>query len=640
MLADAAAPAPGMPMGAQTTRILFPGNGALHYNPHDRTLIPPCQKGPMMESRCAILSGCLPGACARESDGSVKSLAGVWTLLAPRSPWRTLGSCVLPLFLLFRLAPAQDLVVSDLERLGSPFETERADAIASLVEDGVDPESLRPLLESDDPRLAVGSATVLARVASSPAAAESLLLAARRNRDRVARIRIGKLFFDTACRLRWTGEELHDKNLPLDSMLMRAACRFARSELIRLVKRGTEWTDYRALSSFFPMGTYAVPALAAAFFDEDLPVAPRALAAVALGRLDAREFWVGDGDRLHARLRGILDSDRTDLKHGLLFGAACFGHASRPFVRDIAEFTRVDASGLLIQSGLYYLYSLPQPNIEASRDELVACVEEFGSGYFQTALYNASELLARLKSPELARSLAEEIANEPTFASYWLFVAIMANFSSQQGAEAEARIRPLLEWALGPDQEIPQLEALGLWYWRERYGGDPAGSDVAAILEAVRESVGTTYLENDDPDNYAQRSGVEILALLGDPEAAGIIGRMLKHENEAVRMAAGMAAGNGSYEALVPALREAMREKQEYSSFGAAWGLKLLANRDCLTYFAGLLESGNAVLMPAALGCLRELTKQKLDPTIPKGSAAWRRRGRAWRAQLAKKPVK
>ncbi|MCA9321336.1 MAG: HEAT repeat domain-containing protein, partial [Planctomycetes bacterium] len=427
----------------------------------------------------------------------------------------------------------------------------------------------------------------------------------------------------------------------VDPDFQRAARRAVRAEISRLADRATTWTDDRRLQSLASVGSAAPAALADLLMDVQESLSSRCLAALALARCDARSYWVAEDGRPSAYVRQVLDTGEPVLKLAMLYGAAAQGCHDAAFVAEISRFTREDAfDSDLIQAGLYFLYALPQSVIDRDPEPMTACLEEFLQlGHSGQVLYNASELLKRLQDPSEARKHLEIFRSDPGFHSYWMLIGLMNNLTRLDAAARVAEVRALLEPVLssagGEDAYPPQVRGLAAWYWRDQFSAWPDGVDRDALLELIRQSTDEVHTKNVDADNYAQRSGAEILALLADPKALPQLERLLNHHNESVRMVAAIAVGQGNYQGGRDALAKLAARDEEYAAFGAAWALKALGDPRSRPTFVRLVRCGNLVLAAPSLAALREITEVRVADFEPKTPSEWRLRAAAWQARLA-----
>ncbi|MEZ6194280.1 MAG: HEAT repeat domain-containing protein [Planctomycetota bacterium] len=420
----------------------------------------------------------------------------------------------------------------------------------------------------------------------------------------------------------------------------RAVTRAVRDALERELHAGTRWTQYRRLARLAALEPQASRVLAGIVRDTGAGLETRCLAVMTLARLDAPEFWGGEAPPDPDPVALILDARGDDapasLKMALLFGLAMRGPDGLARSRRVATFALEDAfGGQLIESALYYLYTLPAPAAREARDEIARCVDEYGDdGYSDRELYGASQLRRRLEDPARLRRAVTALPERPeSFALYFEFCAVLDGLKRLPAEEAAAIRARLVAWGLDEARTVPQVRLGAWWYAREEAPELPRPA-LEPLLAAVRDSALAVHGEQADSDFYAQRGAAELLGAFPDPANAPVLRRLLDHDSEAVRMAACLAASRAPDASFTTRLVEIAGEDGDYAGVGAALALAALEDPRAAGFLVDVLDSGNRLLMPDALARLRALRGESIAAGLPDTPSAWRARARAWRERL------
>ncbi|MEE9391817.1 MAG: HEAT repeat domain-containing protein [Planctomycetota bacterium] len=516
--------------------------------------------------------------------------------------------------------------------LSSPYAGERDAAVNELGRLLKTPHPLLQRLPSKSADLRTGAARTLGQHFQGKAVVSALLRAWDQETDAFVRSSLATAIMSCAFRSGLESEAILRSQFR--KALTPAACSFVRAKIQDLSLGGVRWTNHRKLGRFASLGPYAAPALIPILTAEGAKSSTpaRCLAAMVFGRLDAPAFWgVGGGQKIaKAPAWRILDGDDnehpSDFKMALLYAAALQGPDSPELIRRVARFVREDAfSGHLIEAGLYYLYTLPGGAEKGAEEPLRSCAREFlGYGYTDRELYNAAHLLRRLPSKKLIREAAAQLAeHDLSFARYFYFCAAVDNLGELPEGERGKLREKLYEWGLKEDRS-PQTRLATAWYWRRDKGELPPSIDLKKLKEDVRESVRKVQGQQDDADFYAQRAGLLVLPLFPDDQLAALVGRMLKHSSEAVRMLAARAASDAKLTSLTDRLLAIAQTDCEYAAFGAAAALATMKNRNAIKPLLEIIASGNRSLAPGALAALRKLIGEPTSTRQPRSKAGWR----------------
>ncbi len=549
---------------------------------------------------------------------------------------------LLGLSVLLPLAAQDSRPVSDPEirrLLGSPYEAERERGIAALTALFAADDAASSVWLADSTTLVrVGALRALVRSAADFEALRAPLACLRQIDDEEQRVLVAGEVLE-ALLDRWNGEAaILDATAGADPALRRAARGVVRLRLLDLVGRGTLMTEHRVLAAFSALGPLGADLLAEIAADESGYSASRVLALGALARTDARSTFVDDEGRPAVIWSTLLDDESDALKLAVLYGVAFRGIDSRPMMAELARYVRQDAfNEYTIEAALYALHARGAGKLAGLEAEVDLCLDEFlDSLYSQRVRFHAAQLLAARGPAGRTETALGMIAEDPCFSSYWLLAAVLNGLESLPEADRAAVEKRGLELALR-EQGPPQLRALAVWYLRKIGRELPEGLDVAALMKEVRDSIAVVVTRDRDPDYYAMRSGLEILAYLGDRELIPIIREHLDHESEAVRMVAALAAGQGGFSELRDDVARLLEKPFEYAAYGAARALDTLGDPRGPRWLADYLASGNACLMPGALDALRRHRGKVLEATVPESSSDWRRRSRLWRHELEAK---
>ncbi|MCB9832352.1 MAG: HEAT repeat domain-containing protein [Planctomycetes bacterium] len=549
------------------------------------------------------------------------------------------GTILLALFALAVRLPAQVANPEPDELralLESPYASERERGIEELAARlRARPDRVEAWLAEDDPFLRAAALRALIRNAGRVADLRPLVAHLGRLADEASRGEVAAELFAAACD-HWDGDEpILEVAAAADPALRRAARSFILERLVELLGKGTLLTEHRVLAAFSVLEPLAGRVLGDLARDDEVYAPTRMLAIGALCRLDATDLFVDAAGQPSTAFQELTGAPNDGLKMAVLYGVAFRGLEGKPMMRELARYAREDAfNEYTIEASLYALYARGAAPLVGLEGEVDLCLKEFlDSFHAQRVRFNAAQLLPLRPTVEQIERALEMVAEEPRYSSYWALAAV---FKSLPSLPEERRVAIAdRAFALAFRAEGPaQLRALGCWYARAEGRPLPEGLDLEALLATIRASTAALATADEDPDFYAIRSALEILAFLGDRRAIPLIREQLGHESEAVRMAAALAAGQGGFRELCDDLAGLLDRPFEYAACGAATALDQLGDRRGLLFLARYLASGNACLMPAALERLRQSGGKVLAEARPDRPSAWRARSRLWRREL------
>ncbi|MFT7616506.1 MAG: HEAT repeat protein [Planctomycetota bacterium] len=534
--------------------------------------------------------------------------------------------------------PANPAIV---KLLTSPYAAERKIGVKSLLalaEKHWEEESfLDPWLNHSSELVRLGAANVAAQDLDASRAVKKIKAVIKKEKLTTRRQELANIAFGAAFN-GWDGTVDYFDDKEENDEFAAAALHFVRVKLSALANSGTQTTNYRAVGKLASLGPYSIPVLEKIASESGEGLYQRGLALSALARMNSRSFWVNDDGTLSAKTKKMLDDGPEYLKINTLFSMAYFGTVDKTSVKAMSNFVLQDAySAETIQGGLYYLYTLPDKEAQAEQQYLAQVAKEYLDGsYAQKVRFHAGVLLARINVATLASQAIEMIKESPDFAGYWAMGAVLNRANDLPEADRAKTISDLIGWVLASENCAPQLKGTALWHLRQKGTSFPKGVTVEKVTTAIHASMEKVHMASEDPSYLAIRGGLDILAYLKDPKVDEAILKNLKHESEAVRMAAALAAGNTGHKALIPKLYKAMNDDHEFAAYGAAWALNQLGDKRARLWFARYMLNGNACLMRSCLGALRTATGLKVGEIVPTDPKSWRVRGRAWISVLKK----
>ena len=513
---------------------------------------------------------------------------------------------------------AQELA-PHLKRLQSPFAAEREGGVQRLIQLAPPTSNILDALGASSPRVRLSLARVVGGIGKANDC-ESILRVCQTEADRLIREELEVALMTIACR--------EGCELPEGSSSDAATARFLTAELKRLEDAGVGWSDDRELGRLLWTGHGGVRFLTRFLADEEQSSNQRGLAAIILGRLVGPSDWVGAKGPSSAFLKLLASGDER-LKSALFYAAAAAGVSAPEFLSWVANHAVDRAMGpLVIEACLYFLYTRDDKALKSAGHSVVRCALEYTDGYPESIHYNAAVLLKRVAKPDSVRQRLGQLRESAVFGNYFLFDAILKGLSTG-GEETALERERLVQWGL--KHAMPQIRAAAFLDWSGSHDGkDPVGVDRSVLLEALSDSISKVRSREEDADCYAQRGGVASLAALGGKRAESVLRHLLKHSNEAVRMAAAMAIGDHGLMALKPTLEERLSEEGEFAVFGAAYALKLLGGAAGKAGFIRILRSGNWVLMRPSLVNLRSMEGGARAPGVPSTQLVWRQRAVIW----------
>ncbi len=520
--------------------------------------------------------------------------------------------------------------------LTSRYAAERAIGVRVLLkkadESGLEDEDFfAPWLSHDLSLVRYGAALALAQNMDAARAIPRMLEVVRQEPLVTRRESLACLAFSAAYDSWYGPMDFFDGEEGI-SCMKAAAWDFASKKIKDLADCATLTTSFLPLGKFASMGPYGVSALARIAGSKLVDAGQRALAMSALSRMNSQNFWEKENSGLAPGIIEILEDQREYIKINALFSMAYLGIHGSQSIEAIKSYALHDAySAESIEAALYFLYTLSSDVAKREAAQLTEVAKEYLDGAYSSKVrYNAGILLAQVNIAPLFDQAVAMIKESPDFASYWALGALLNRSGDLPEAIRASKIKELSQWVLASEEAAPQLKGMVAWFYSQREKKLPGDLTLAFLTDAILESIEKVYTESEDPNHLAKRSGLDILAHLKSPKIKEPLRLALAHKNEAVRMAAGLAAGASGFKDLIPNVYKAMLDGQEFAAFGIAWGLNELGDKRAHYWLSHYLMNGIACLMPSALAALRKSTGLIVADDIPMTPNSWRLRGRAW----------
>lgn len=447
---------------------------------------------------------------------------------------------------------------------------------------------------------------------------------------------------DALVRLRSRGllapESLGDMPASAATLRERALFAFAAGHFADIIAEGgvagVSLSAFRRFRPLRELGAAAAPALLRVLREGSADV--RVLALVALGRSGLPGSPFGGPEGLTPEGRALLGDRDERLPAALLFGAACAGEASIPFLREVAAFALAPNPERAVDTAAFLLLNIPEHVREAIRGDLVAVGRALLLETGERLRSAGAWMLAVHRLPELYDPGVEAFvrfrAAERRFSAFRMLAGLGATAAAHpDGGRAEAFRRLLREESDHPD---PVIRGFCRAQLRGENGGDSGAGDhelVAAILAVL----GREYDETSDPEGLSKQAAAEALAALGAGSARPAIEALLRHPSESVAMMAARALLRLGDPASVPALRQAGVDLDEFAASEATVSRLHLGDRTAAADLLGFLDTGNAVIARRVAAEVSGVLGEPVSVDPVAGRPALLRRIAELRARLA-----